>query len=444
LDRHFEPWINGLNGSATNKDDVRKTKAQKAAAKAAAKERAAQKGGRTKGKPKIKGSGAYVADFSETAGKKLGRMVGSQVERILGVGDYRAVPGGPQADVVTNEIAAGVPMSAEVGRVHTVRVRHTECLGWVQTSSTAGAFSVFNLPVQPGIKNAFPWLSSMAPCFEKWRLNKCLYKLESDVTPFSTAGAMGFVLCNHIVDPNRPAATSLFEMKGQDGVVCGRLDQNVICGVECKGNPWLLVRTNSATNPLVATDCGYIQVALAPSAAFTTSCNTHLLSVTYEIEFADPVLPTAAYGYLHAYRTGVATATPFGATSGALNTYGALAGSTVTGNVITMPYLVLSQYIHVIVSWQGAGVTYSLPTITYTGLTQVSVYNGQTSQYIAAPATGTTGATSCVWSAIYQVTAGEGTIPTITFATTGSVVPTGTCCDVNVYSMGMSLTSATA
>lgn len=87
-----------------------------------------------------------------------------------------------------------------------MRVVHTEPLGPV--TSTSAAFTTFTWPVQPGMSESFPWLSTMASLYETYTINRLVYRFENAVGT-TTAGFMTMAVD---LDPLDPAPTSMQEV----------------------------------------------------------------------------------------------------------------------------------------------------------------------------------------------------------------------------------------
>lgn len=96
-------------------------------------------------------------------------------------------------------VNAPAVMSSVVGRGGNAKTRstqrgititHSEMIGTVVTNSTALFYSVAGYAINPGKGDVFPWLSSMAVNYDKYRLRRMVVHVVS-MQPTSTAGRMG-------------------------------------------------------------------------------------------------------------------------------------------------------------------------------------------------------------------------------------------------------------
>jgi len=70
-----------------------------------------------------------------------------------------------------------------------MRVSHKEYLGDVVVSNAAGYTPLYAVQVNPGNVAAFPWLSSMSPNFESFKIHKLAYRVQP-VAPTSVGGEL--------------------------------------------------------------------------------------------------------------------------------------------------------------------------------------------------------------------------------------------------------------
>jgi hypothetical protein len=74
-------------------------------------------------------------------------------------------------------------------------------------------FSVTRYPVNPGQSSTFPWLSTIAPNFEKYRFKKLEFYYKPIVSGFATGGQKGKVIFSFDTDASDPSPTSKRQME---------------------------------------------------------------------------------------------------------------------------------------------------------------------------------------------------------------------------------------
>lgn len=208
---------------------------------------------------------------------------------ILGKGDYTeaeniALP------LPTNNTVMGLqtsPVAEQVASMHwngqATRIAHREYIGSVSMSS---GFAAAQYYIDPTSSFMFPWLSSIAPKFQKWKLLGCVFEYVPTSATSISAGspAVGQVGLGILYDSYSPTPTSLQQMLNTQGAVSARPFDTLVCPVECDGN-------YTPTNPLYIaqlgggpdnrfTSFGHFVVATQGPASYT---NAGQLWVTYDM-----------------------------------------------------------------------------------------------------------------------------------------------------------------
>jgi len=102
---------------------------------------------------------------------------------------------------------AGIP-SVRASPSGSTIIAHTEYFGEVTASSTIVAFAVTQYPINPGSAVMYPWLSTIAPSYESYRIHKQSFRFEPSVST-STAGVVQLAVDYDVKDS---APTSKLEL----------------------------------------------------------------------------------------------------------------------------------------------------------------------------------------------------------------------------------------
>lgn len=100
----------------------------------------------------------------------------------------------------------GIPQMGNLGNGN-MRVRHREFFADVNGNAT-GVFTVQSFSVNPGQASLFPWLSTVANRFEKYRFRR----LEIDYQPACSVTTVGTVMAAYDTDAADPAPTSKVQL----------------------------------------------------------------------------------------------------------------------------------------------------------------------------------------------------------------------------------------
>jgi len=168
-----------------------------------------------------------------------------------------------------------------------VRIHHTEFLTDITTGTTASAFSSTKLTVNPNNVNLFPWLSTQARGYERYRFVDLKLHYYADC-PTSTAGS---VMLLFDVDPTDPIPTSKLEFMSHDNKARANAWLSTTLNVSKTSlnrlKSWFVRRASglisgTATSDLDVGSFGYAYVGIP--------ANTYIgeLSIEYTIEFMNP------------------------------------------------------------------------------------------------------------------------------------------------------------
>jgi len=224
-----------------------------------------------------------------------GASLGSLVSSITGIGAYRVTPAGEPFSVPV------FPKSSDGG----FRIQRKEYIGDV--SSSIG-FVVNSYPLQPGMPNLFPWLSTFAPNFEEYRIHGAAISFKSTAASAlnSTNTALGTVIVAAQYDSYDVPFGSKLEMENYEGSVSCKPAENLIFGLECDRRKdvatHLYTRTGASSGDIRLYDLANISVATVGSQAVAVIGE---LWITYDITLYKPKLtlsPSQTY-WAHSYKT---------------------------------------------------------------------------------------------------------------------------------------------
>jgi hypothetical protein len=102
--------------------------------------------------------------------------------------------------------------SFKSGRSRTITVQNDEFITAVTVANQPN-FNVVSYPVNPGQSSTFPWLSLMAPQWEKYTFNMLEFYFKREVSEFATAGSAGKVIFSADFDASDAPPTTKQQME---------------------------------------------------------------------------------------------------------------------------------------------------------------------------------------------------------------------------------------
>lgn len=160
-----------------------------------------------------------------------------------------------------------------------IRVTHREYLSEIYANQSFGV-SVF--PVNPGMTTGFPWLSSLANAFEKYKVHKLKYDFVN-VSATSERGRVTLAFDYDALDEDPTSKVDVFQFEGAaEGSVWSTLQLPV------KTNPKeLYTRMGAVSGDLKTYDFGKVVVGVSNTSLASTEVVGELF-VEYEIELITP------------------------------------------------------------------------------------------------------------------------------------------------------------
>jgi hypothetical protein len=363
--------------------------------------------------------------------KDVGRGVGSFVGKILGSGDYTT----NFSSVTSNGLlTASVP---SFGGQSTVII-HREYITDIVSSSTAGAFNILALPLNPGLASSFPWLSVLAQNYEEYDINGMIFEFKtmSGESVASTNTSLGSVILTTQYDSTRAGFSDKQEMENHMFSQSCKPSESVLHAVECnKGiTPVKTLYVRSGAPPsqsdLRWTDFGNFYIATVGLPG--TSVNVGELWVSYKITLRKPRIPVGGLTYFPQVRESRLLATnalPLGTTS--VISKLSLLNYVSTTNTISFTAAPTEFYM-INIKWYGTAVAWQVPGFSYINLagnTDLWYENGSTA-FRYTPSAGVTTA-RCEVTSIVQCTSFSGPVTaTITLDGTGTLPGSIIYCDI--------------
>jgi len=367
--------------------------------------------------------------------KDLGRTAGGFIGRILGSGDYQT----NFAGVKENQLTASVP--AFMG--DTI-ITHREYITDVVSSSTAGGFSSFTGPLNPGQGLLFPWLATIAQNYEEYEILGMIFEFKSmsGQTVSSTNTSLGSVILATLYDPTKPAFSTKAEMENYEFAQSCKPSECVMHAVECKKvltpvkSLYIRSAATSGTTDLRWSDFGNFTIATVGLPG--TSVNVGELWVSYKIALRKPRLPSTPGGSINQYwteRSGVVNTSPYG--TGAASAFGSIP-ITFSGTVMTMTLEPQTSY-YFSIFWTGGAVTWTSPAVTQSsGITTYPWSNNGAGTYFVSPETGQV-AKQCSIAFYFRTNTAVRSTQTITLSGAGFLPSSITGCEVFVTTVDDSI-----
>lgn len=284
------------------------------------------------------------------AAAKRGYSMGNTAATVLGLGKYSL----RQNSLARQANATGVPFMHSNSEMTVVR--HREYLGDINSSTTAGAFSIGSYPLNPGQSSTFPWLSTVASNYQEYTFKGLLFEFRStsaDAIANAVNTALGSVMMGTIYNPALPPFTNKIQMLNEYYSTDGKPSENICHFVECdpKENPFNILYIRPGAVPPAGNiqnfDLGTFSIATVGFQGANVNCGE--LWVSYEVELRKPT-PVGISGqnnssYVAFGAAGVTTSAYFGTsqvvTSDWFDGTVTLTGTTITINSsYTGPFLV--------------------------------------------------------------------------------------------------------
>lgn len=367
------------------------------------------------------GASALGVPGSAAAANGIGRALGARISKLIGSGDYAS------NDVSANSLIKPKGLSAQSsfgGGLGSLRIKHREFVGDIATGASTGVFSNNVYPINAGLSNTFPFLSTLATNYDQYIFHGLVFEFVS-TTAGTASGAMGSVVLSADYNPNATPYQNKHVMENSGYAVSTRLDGSAMYGIECAKseipNQGYMVRNSSNVVDKASYDMGTFQIATAPSSGFTASSVVGELWVTYDVELRRPSLSPNRFGYARFTRSSVGSTTPLGTSGVSAIGYGACqAVAPLNSTKINFEQTNQGDIFKVDLYWTGAtAATIAYPTISYFGTSAFTLADGFL-PFIPPAGVSSTGAhmsfyvlITAVDPAVPSVVLSSGTFPTV-------------------------------
>lgn len=388
------------------------------------------------------GGGVVGAQFGmPMQGARLGESLGAKLSRLIGTGEYAAVPiHGPAEISPLVRMKPGRTIVQNRGLTmasNTSVVSLSEYLGQLVPASTGYSVRSFEMtPTNP----CFPVASSVASCYGEWQAEQVFVALIPTTTLMANSGNPGWWGVCRDTDPGAPppASRAAFEMTAAEVGVSGRLDKALFYAMECAGREYLKTsRTGSVTSTQPGfTSCGTIHIAT--DTAVTGSVGE--IRMMMLLRFRKQVPPVGLTANYRRAATAVA-GTVFGATVASVNTSGCFSDQTpvvdATNGTITFP--ILAQPVEITIEWGGTtAVAWTAPSgVTVSNGTFMAMYRDPaTGNYLTARAVPPTGTSTIIGMYMVSVLPTTPGIPVVLTVPAMATLPTGSSqCVITIRTM---------
>jgi hypothetical protein len=362
-------------------------------------------------------------------GSGIGRWLGTGIGSIFGSGDYQMAGPSAKYNVLTN--GSQIPKFSSGAQTNVVC--HREYLGDITGTS---AFNNTLYPLNPGMSNTFPWLSTVAQNYQEYKFHGLIFEFRPLITDFVTNGAPGVVVMSTNYNSDSVAYTSKQQMENAEYAVSVKPTTGLMHGIECAASltPVSQLFVREAAVPtgqdLRLYDHGLFQ--------FATQANPIQdlgeLWVSYCVEFFKPVLGTVSgeLATTHIVRSSASSSGPLGTIG--ISNVGTL-GASATSQQIIWNGVPGFRYL-ITVAWNGGNNTVAAPTFSISGGSFVASWNNEANSSVQSPSPTTT-STSLTFNTV--ILAGAGGSVTLT-AAAGGAYPSTNYVDIYVATMDASVT----
>lgn len=349
-------------------------------------------------------------------GKNVGKWLGTGIGSIFGSGDY-TLTNESKYNVLTN--------SNQIPKFDSTRqtniVCHREYLGDITGLS---AFSNRAFPINPGMSQTFPWLSTIAQNYQEYKIHGMIFEFRPLITDFIAAGSPGVVVMATNYNANDTPYLSRQQIENTEFATSVKPTIGLLHGIECApqvtANPIKYVRTGAVgTEDLRLYDQGTFQFVSQGNPAIDLG----ELWVSYCIEFFKPTIPEdigGAVDSFHVARNGTTAAAPLGTVQ--FITAGTLV-PTVGNSSISFTAQPAQQYLMTI-AYNGTASTWIAPGVSVSGGNLKTYWNLDTLNSSISPANGTLTTTNATTTIIFVCTLAAEGLMTLSFGLAGSV-PSG-------------------
>lgn len=434
---------------------------ERQAKKKATSKKKGRKGGRGRGGygggaksiiyPNVVGYGDYHMNPNDSFGTRWGGQLGAFGGELLGGAAQAlitsAIAGLGDYSVKSNTLLAPSPPTIINDSVKGgITFRHKEYLRDIITSATPGAFSLESFLINPGNEKTFPWLAQVAPNFEQYSLEGCIFEFRSMSADAlnSTNTALGTVIMATNYDSIDVNFTGKGEMENYEWGMSCKPSVNMLHPIECAPRQTSITELYVLNGP-VPTGADprlyhWGNMQIATNGFQGTSVNIGELWVTYQVRLLKPKIFTTKgleVGSFFLNNDAYTNALPLG--SGNITSRYDSIGIVFdpANNNIGFPIQSVKKHYLVNIVWVGSILAVTHPLVTLTEATFTSVAGSPSVQMVVPP----NGQTASRISQTYTIMVNANAFGVISYGTAGTLPSSGSSVgiritEINPFSFG--------
>jgi hypothetical protein len=290
---------------------------------------------------------------------------------------------------------------------------------------TSAGFTNLQYAINPGNSVTFPWLSTIAANFNKYKFTKLKFYYQRIASEFATPGQTGDIVLSVNPDASDPAPVAqaqVYDLQMRDAAMpCENFVLNKISLAELNKQDSFYVRVGAApANTDIKTyDCGNLNVSTIGTAS-SGICGK--LFVSYSVMLHSPVLvQPATGGVVHFSSIAATTANNFAAAALQAGGTPAMAGIVLGTNTVVFPAGIPGNYL---LNLMVAGGT-SASALSATGILGLNVFTQSGVRDAVGSVSSLAGTTTAVaslsYAAVVSSAGGTITVSPSTIVGTGSM-----------------------
>lgn len=246
----------------------------------------------------LRAGGGALGSYFGPVGAALGGKLGGAISKILGSGDYVVMgPGGEGvASGAMNRLSDHDQLPTFDYDQNGVVITHREYIGDIYSASTPNTFTINSYPINPGMRQTFPWLSDLVGnSYQQYIFESCvfMFKTFSADALNSVNTALGTVVSCINYDSSDVPYTSRAQMENTDWAVSTKPSESVMIPVECRkssvtqNNYYIRTGAPPVNSDIKTYDLGRLSIATLNFQG--ANVNAGSLYVTYKIRLMKPI-----------------------------------------------------------------------------------------------------------------------------------------------------------
>lgn len=369
-------------------------------------------------------------------GARLGGLAGEGISNIAGFGAYNV-------NVNSLMLPEGTQIPAFGDLSQATIVRHREFIGDITVPGTPATFTNVSYPLNPGMSNTFPWLSTLASAYDQYVFLGMIFEFKSTFSEnATTTGPMGSVIMSTEYDSADASFTTKLQMENNQYTVSNKPSMDMVHIIECDPtvthSPLKYLRNQGVPSgkDVRLYDHGVFQIATVGLPTGSTG-NVGELWCSYEVALIKPQLGPGFSGADHfVLATSINSPSTYLGTN-TVATYSGIGGTT-SGNTYSFPAGVIGSFgaFYVVVGASTALTTGMLFTLS--NASNLNILDGQTNRVAAVTANAT--ATRQIIQIFFSISQAQSNTGIASFAlTTGTLPGTISSADLVVYQLPTSI-----